>query len=296
MKPILDLELLNTFTVVVEEGGFKGAAKKIFRSQGAISMQMKRLEEQLGVCLMQRNNQGIKLTSHGKALLSYAEQFLRLNNEVLNALSETPLRGSMHFGVPTDYAQALVQYFIPQIKRSFPELTIKVTCARSRQLRDMIRLGDLDMAIVTAEAPLKEETLWTERMIWVAIADIAQGKNNNPEQAPQPLPVAIFEGDCTLRETSLQDLKTSDIPYSPVMTSPELENLVAAVRSGFAAALLPESSLSGIGRDDIQHVAGLPHNHVLSMNLIHTAQLDQRFVEPLRLCIRDAVKLMTTHA
>jgi len=296
VKPILDLELLNTFTVVVEEGGLKGAAKKLFRSQGAISMQLKRLEEQLDVCLMQRNNQGIKLTARGRALLSYAEQFLRLNNEVFNALSDTPLRGAIHFGVPTDYAQALVQFFIPQIKRSFPELNIKVSCTRSRQLREMIRRGDLDMAIVTAEAELNEETLWTERLIWAGTTDLIQKLHSSSHQECAPLPIAFFEGNCVLNELCLKDLNASDRDYITVMTSPELGNLVAAVTSGFAVALLPESSLSGHDTRDIQSVTGLPQNRVLSMNLIHTARLDHHFLEPLRQSIHSAVKLMLTRA
>ncbi|OOV86708.1 LysR family transcriptional regulator [Oceanospirillum linum] len=285
MKSILNLELLNTFSIVVQEGGFKGAAEKLFLSQGAVSMQVKRLEEQLGVCLMQRNNQGIKLTSHGSALLKYAEQFLQLNNEALNALSEAPLYGELHFGVPTDYAQELVKYFIPQIKRSFPELNIRVTCARSRHLRDKIRLGDLDMAIVTAEAEFDEETLWTERLLWAAPTDLIQKEQ-------KPLPIAFFEGDCLLNELFLADLNALDREYTTVMTSPELANLVAAVTSGFAAALLPESSLSGHDLQNIQPVAGLPQNRVLSMNLIHAPQLNHQFLEPLRQCIRSAVKLM----
>lgn len=283
MKSLLDFELLNTFSTVVAEGGFKGAAARLYRSQSTISMQIKRLEEQLEVCLLQRSNQGIKLTSEGKTLLAYAERFLRLNNEVLSALSTQPLRGEIHFGVPTDYAQAFVQHFIPRLKREFPELLPRVTCSRSRELREMIKRADLDIAIVTGEPEFdNEETLWTERLLWAVATSL------RPQQQA-PLPVALFEGDCVLRETCLDDLKQADIRYELVMTSPELENLTAAVTAGLAASLLPESSLAN-HLEELQPITGLPHNHVLSMNLIQATSLESTLLIPLKNCIRETAR------
>ncbi|OXY83175.1 LysR family transcriptional regulator [Oceanimonas doudoroffii] len=283
MKPLLDLELLNTFTVVVAEGGFKDAAARLFRSQAAVSMQIKRLEEQAGACLLQRSNQGISLTTAGSTLLRYAEQFQRLNNEALSALSDSPLRGRVHFGVPTDYAQAFLQHFIPRLRVSFPELQPRVTCARSRALRDMVKRSELDIAIVTGEPRFpQEEVLWTERLQWSAAAGLA------PEPG-SPLPVALFTGDCILRELSLNDLKQAGISHDPVMTSTDLENICAAVNSGLAAALLPESSLVAC-TTPLQGVDGLPRHHVFSMNLVYAPTLESSFHTPLANCMRETAQ------
>ena len=288
MKPLLDLELLNTFTVVVDEGGFKNAAARLFRSQAAVSMQIKRLEEQAGSCLMQRSNQGITLTEAGRTLLHYAEQFLSLNNEALSALGESPLRGKVHFGVPTDYAQAFLQHFIPRLRVSFPELQPRVTCARSRALRDMVKRSELDIAIVTGEPRFRqEEVLWTERLQWSAAASLVL-------EPRAPLPVALFNDDCILRELSLNDLNKTGIAHDPVMTSTDLENICAAVSNGLAAALLPESSLVTC-QTPLQSIDGLPRNHVFSMNLVYAATLNNSFRAPLANCIRQTAQSVMGH-
>ncbi|ANG62783.1 hypothetical protein A8C75_10005 [Marinobacterium aestuarii] len=74
MEPVLDLELLRTFCEVVKAGELKKAAAAVFRSQAAVSMQIKRLEEQLGARLLERSNQGIRLTAAGETLLDYSKQ------------------------------------------------------------------------------------------------------------------------------------------------------------------------------------------------------------------------------
>jgi len=289
MKPLLDLELLNTFSVVVEVGGFKEAATQLYRSQAAVSMQIKRLEEQLGQRLLERSNQGVKLTEPGKTLLGYIAPLLRLNNETLSALSAEPLSGPVHFGIPTDYAQTFLEHFLPRMRDTFPELAPRITCGRSRKLRELVNTGDLDLAIVTGEPRFPEErSLWSERLSWYGPVAMRMGKE-------QCLPVAMLEADCALRDMALDDLKQSGLDYDPVVTSPDMGNLYAAVESGLAAALLPESSVSS-PRVQILETSGLPKQRLLTMNLIDAGTLGSAFLQRLEECILEAARAVEIEA
>ncbi|WP_203300825.1 LysR family transcriptional regulator [Marinobacter sediminum] len=285
MKPLLNLELLNTFSVVVEMGGFKEAATRLYRSQAAVSMQIKRLEEQLGQRLLERSNQGIELTDSGKTLLAYINRLLRLNNETLSALSAEPLRGPVHFGIPTDYAQTFLDHFLPRMRDSFPELVPRITCGRSRKLRELVNTGDLDLAIVTGEAQFPgEKSLWSERLCWFAPTGM-------PLEQQGSLPVALLQSDCALRDLAQLDLKHSGLDYHPVVTSPDMANLYATVESGLAVALLPESSISS-ERVRPLRMDSLPNQRLLTMNLIEAGTLCKTFLGPLEDCILEAAKVL----
>lgn len=157
MDSLLDLELLRTFCIVVREGGLNKAAVAVFRSQAAVSMQLKRLEEQLGLRLLERSNQGIRLTDAGETLLCHAEQLLRLNNATLAALDRRQLAGKIGFGIPTDYAQDFLNCFMPILLRELPQLEARIVCERSRNLRQLVDRGELDMAIVAGEEDSRDE-------------------------------------------------------------------------------------------------------------------------------------------
>lgn len=284
MKPLLDLELLNTFATVVRERGFKGAASRLFRSQAAVSMQIKRLEEQLGERLLERSNRGIRLTPEGETLLSYTEQLLRLNHEALAALRQEPLQGEIHIGIPADYAGGFLKRFLPRLQDNFPGLEPRITCARSRSLRAGIRRGALDMAVVTGEPEYPgERMLWSERVVWYAPVAVHL-------ECQEILPVAQFDADCILRDLCLQDLKRAGREYCPVITSPDLTSLAAAVDSGLAVALLPETALVNAARVRPLEPRILGGDHLLTINLIHSSTFNPRFLEPLADWIGGALR------
>lgn len=283
MDALLDLELLRTFVVVAQTGELKKTAHIIHRSQAAVSMQIKRLETQLGQRLMQRNNQGIRLTAAGETLLSYSEQFLSLNNATLSALSSGDINGTLNIGIPTDYAQDFLHYFMPVLTNELPNLTPRITCHRSRHLRELLTTGALDIAIVSGE-PNKEDAqlLWSEPMIWAAPDGIALEER-------LPVPIALYEDSCIVRDTSLQALEQSAIQYNTVFTSPVIDNIATAVHHGMAISLLPASSLLPY---KTRHVSAL-HLHcqvVLKMNLICRDNIEPSTQQRLGQCFQLAAE------
>lgn len=278
MDSLLDLELLRTFLMVVRTGELKKAAKAIYRSDAAVSMQMKRLEEQLGTSLMERSNQGIRLTEAGKTLLSYSEQFLKLNNAALSAVAEKDLSGQLSFGIPTDYAQDFLNCFMPVLTQELPNLEAKIVCDRSRNLRKKLNARELDIAIVAGESEYPDEMLlWSERLIWSAPACARL-------EEKEEMPIAIHEDNCMVRDLCLAGLKKANIPYKQVFSSPVLENVATAVHAGFAISLLPESLLIP-DKSRMLPANILNSNLVLKMNMIYSSSVDKQVLKRISECL-----------
>ncbi|WP_261840824.1 LysR family transcriptional regulator [Aliamphritea ceti] len=281
MFPLLDLDLLRTFAAVVQTGEFKKAANTVHRSHAAVSMQIKRLEEQLGCQLMQRNNQGIRLTESGEILMGYCEQFLKLNAATFGALAEAPLAGKVRFGIPTDYAQDFLQDFLPVLGSEMPNLDARIICDRSRNLREMLAAGQLDIAIVAGEEQYQDEQLiWTERLQWC-------GSYGNQKIDDTPLPFAVQEDNCIVRDLALQQLQAAQINYDRVFSSTVLDNVASAVAAGFAVSLLPESLIRSRSIKPLED-ARLDNNQVLKMNMICSAAIDPRISQRLTERLREA--------
>ena len=281
LQPVLDLDVLRTFIAVARTGEFKQAAQIVCRSQGAVSMQIKRLEEHTGTRLMQRNNRGVQLTEAGQTLLSYAEQMLKLSGEALSALSAQTLTGKLNIGIPTDYAQNFLKHLLPVLQETLPGLETRIVCARSRQLRQRLAAGELDLAIVASEPnATNERVIWTERLIWSAPACVRLEDNT-------PLPIALYEDDCIIRDLSLEELQRSGRRYKVVFGSPVMDNLATAVEQGLAISLLPESLLQ-YNRTRAISNALLSSHQVLKMNLICANTIEKATEENLVRCFQQA--------
>ena len=95
MFPELRIDLLRTFVAVVESGSFTKASRSVFRSQAAVSMQVKRLEESIGQPLFVRDTRNLALGQTGKALLPYARRLLNLHDETWTALVQPEVQGEI---------------------------------------------------------------------------------------------------------------------------------------------------------------------------------------------------------
>jgi DNA-binding transcriptional LysR family regulator len=111
----LDLDQLKSFCAIADCGSFTEAARRVNKTQSAVSMQIKRLEERLGHPLLMREGRGVTLTSHGEALYERARKMLRINAEIMDEFSDEDLAGVIHFGLPDDYAVRL----LPSILATF---------------------------------------------------------------------------------------------------------------------------------------------------------------------------------
>jgi DNA-binding transcriptional LysR family regulator len=286
MSPILDLDLLRTFVAIVKTGQLKLAAETVSRSQGAVSMQLKRLEEVTGKQLLIRSNQDLKLTQAGIKLLSYSEQLLSLNHQAVQALTVKEEKSHLTFGIPSDYAQDFIRHFMPLLKSELPLLDAKVICDSSRNLRKRIKNEEIDIAIVTGEgAKTSASSLWIEPLIWAV-------PHGFDLKAYEEIPLASFEQDCMIKDIAKQSMKESKRVFKTSFESPVLENLVAAAEAGLGIALLPASL---VNENRLQSLETLSLTQkVISTEIIHSTNLASELVQSISSAFKKAEKKRTS--
>src|SRR5947208_6457447 len=98
MAYLLDIDQLRTFVAIADTGSFTRAAEVVHKTQSAVSMQMKRLEERVGRPIFERDGRLSKLTDDGERLLDYARRILRINNECVASFVDAELAGRVRLG------------------------------------------------------------------------------------------------------------------------------------------------------------------------------------------------------
>ena len=168
MTAMLDIDQLRTFIAISETGSFTKAAEVVNKTQSAVSMQMKRLEERLERPIFARDGRASKLTEDGQRLLDYARRIVKLNVETLAAFSDGELSGRVRLGVPDDYADRYLPEIMARFSHSYPAVELTVICEPSVDLLERIDGNEIDLAIVTnCESKRASETFRRERLLWV---------------------------------------------------------------------------------------------------------------------------------
>jgi DNA-binding transcriptional LysR family regulator len=166
MSALIDVDQLRTFIAIVETGSFTKAAEVVHKTQSAVSMQMKRLEERLGRPIFARDGRASKLTEDGERLLDYARRIIKLNVEALAAFDDAELTGRVRLGLPDDYADRYLPEIMARFSRAYPGVELTIMCEPSVELVDLIDGNELDLAIVTAtESHRATETFRQERLL-----------------------------------------------------------------------------------------------------------------------------------
>lgn len=262
----LDLDLLRTFVAVVESGNFSSAAPRVGRSQSAVSMQMQRLEQELGRPLLTRMPRTVVPNAAGNDLLIYARRLLKLSDEARASVSRPDEAGTVRLGVPDDYAAFLLPPVLARFAEDYPRVNVELVCEPSRLLVPAIDEGCIDLAIVTRLPAQSFEVLRREPFVWVAAA-------NHVAWSLDPLPVALFEPGCAARMNVIDALSGAGRAYRSTYSSASLLGLCAAVQAGLAVAGLAASSVPAT-LTVIGEAEGLPPMQPLDMSLIRRSGAD----------------------
>jgi DNA-binding transcriptional LysR family regulator len=237
MTALIDIEQLRTFIAIAETGSFTRAADVVHKTQSAVSMQMKRLEERLGCPIFARDGRASKLTEDGERLLDYARRIVKLNVEALAAFSDAELTGRVRLGVPDDYADRYLPEIMARFSRAYPGAELTVTCEPTIDLFQRIEANELDLAIVTdCESTRASESFRRERLLWVT-------SSRHPTHLEEPLPLALGRPTCGWRRAAIECLQSIGRPYRVLYSSANAGAVAAAVLSGLAVSVFPESGL-----------------------------------------------------
>lgn len=236
-NPLLDTDQLRTLVAIAETGSFTRAASEVNKTQSAVSMQMKRLEESVGRPLFSKNGRNNQLTPDGEHLLEYARRIVTLNNEAFAVLTEPELEGHVRIGTPDDYAQRFLPTIFAAFARTHPLVEIEITCEGSSNLFQRTQSGDVDLAIVTyGDGKSTGEVLRRERLLWVA-------SPRHRVERRDVIPLALGPTTCSWRAAAVKALDGMNKPHRILYSSPSATALSAAVSSGLALSVFPESAI-----------------------------------------------------
>ncbi len=231
----LQLDWLKCFVAVVDTGSLSSAAGEVFRSQSAISMQLKKLEDAVGHRLLERSSRKLQLTPEGQTLLSYARRMLDLQAEAHGALSKQALSGRVRLGVPDDYAQKYLTPVLRRFAQRHSSVEIELNCEQSTALIPRVAEGELDVALVSRDHARRGILLFHEPMVWVGSPQFELWRRD-------PLPIAVYEETSLARRGAIHSLAQQGRRYKVVYHSSSLAGQIAAVESGLAVAALTQCS------------------------------------------------------
>jgi DNA-binding transcriptional LysR family regulator len=264
MTSMIDVDQLRTFIAIAETGSFTKAADVVNKTQSAVSMQMKRLEERIERPIFSRDGRASKLTEDGQRLLDYARRIIKLNVETLAAFSDGELSGRVRLGVPDDYADRYLPEIMARFSRAYPGVELTVICEPSVDLLDRVDANEIDLAIVTnCESKRATENFRRERLLWVT-------SNRHPTHMEERLPLALGRPTCSWRRTAVERLESVGRPYRILYSSSNAGAVAAAVLSGLAVSVLAESGLRP-GMRVLSATDGFPELPACRVGLVRSA-------------------------
>ena len=246
----LDLGTLRSFVTIADAGSMTRAAGRLFLTQSAISMQIKRLEEALGFSVFERTPQGMKATAEGEQLYHYASQMLALNDEVMGRLTSPDYEGQVRIGVPGDIIYPHIPNVLKAFSRDFPRVQIRLSTAPSVRLLQDYERGRHDVVMTTERSPRKDSNiLLTEPLIWTGAFE-----GNAFRRRPLPLGMSRH---CAFRDGVTRALDRAGIPWFDLVVSDDDASIEAMV----AADLCVHAELDSTSRTTrvaIDHGGQLP--------------------------------------
>jgi len=235
MRNILNFQtdLLRTFVSVIDLGAYTKAGEALGRTQPAISLQIRRLEELVGAPVIRQVGRTLLLTSEGEMLLSYAREMLRLNDEAASYFNRSKIAGVLRVGLPNDYAVAFLQGVITEYTRQHSDISLEIHCGWSAEILDRLRADELDLAVamVNNERAQYLSRSWIERPIWAA----AESVEFDPAKG---VPLAAHPEGCAYRARMIQALDAVQIRWRVAYTGPGIGGLQNAVVNGLGVSAL----------------------------------------------------------
>ena len=208
----LDISTLRTFITVVDMAVVTRAANKLHLTQSAVSMQLKRLEDLVGMSLLVRDTSGMRATTEGEQLLSYAKRLVELNDEALGRLLQRNDGGEVRFGVPNDIVEPHIPQILKQFVQTYPRASVRLFCKHTAKLQERFRAGKLDVIITTeldtgtgCRQLLERDLVWT-------------GASHGRAWRQNPLPLA-FTRICVFRKPAIAALDAAGISWVDAVDS-----------------------------------------------------------------------------
>ncbi|MCP4433718.1 MAG: LysR family transcriptional regulator [Gammaproteobacteria bacterium] len=236
----LPTDLLRTFVTITDLGSFTRAGDKLGRSQPAISLQIKRLEDMLKTRLYERSSRDLVLSHSGRQLTDYARKMLAINDEAVVKLLQQDVEGSVHLGIPNEFAASrLFPEVLSRFSQSYSQVQLQVTCDLSVNLLNRLKRNSFDLVLAlhdSSDSGYYKES-WFEEIVWVC------GPDSNASQR-EPIPLIVAPEGCIYRQRMIEALDTIGKPWHIVYTSQNYGGIRAGVMAGLGVTALARNTVS----------------------------------------------------
>jgi DNA-binding transcriptional LysR family regulator len=280
----MDIDLLRSFVAVCDAKSFTAAGRQVGRTQSAVSLQIRRLEESLGRPLFQRGVAGTVLTEHGALLLPHARHILESVNVALSAFDRRTIEGLFVIGMPDDYAPRILVPVLKATQALYPAAVVDLVTDQSRVLVKRLAEGSVDLAFITeGEGPSSGGPVaFTDDMVWVAPLDSELHRT-------RPLPIAVWDHDQDSYSLYMRArLEEIVVPYRVAVVARNMTGLRSAVTAGVAVSAMMRSSV-GTGMRELSDLEGFAPLAHLSIRLEMAHLRKSAVVDALRDALLTAV-------
>ncbi len=260
MSRDLDISVLRAFSAVVETGSVTAASRLLNRTQAAVSLQIKRLEESIHQQLFDRGHRRLTLTPAGERLIAQAQRIVAMNDELMTQMTTPEFEGEIRFGVPTDIVQTYIPPILRRFSKAWPRVRLAPRLGNSFHLLDQFRHGDLDLSLTTdTRLGAGGETLRVDRLVWV-------GALGGTAHRETPIPLAVGDTSCRFRPSVIDALRKVGRDWRFVL---EVSNQVAqdaTVSAGIAVGASLRDSVPDF-LEELGSESGLPPLPEYQINL-----------------------------
>jgi len=236
MAPNLEIDLLRSFAAVADTGSFTAAAELVARTQSAVSVQVKRLEEIVGRRVFERTSRSLALTREGEKLLGYARRILALNDESVRAVTEPPVTGEIRLGITEYFVPNELPNLLARFAGAYPGVHLEVRMGSSKDLREELARKELDAVLARLAPRERGQALWSEPQVWVGARGFDAARAN-------PLPLALLRPPCVLRQHALESMRRAKRAHWVAFTGSSMASVQAAVCAGLGVSIVPRSSV-----------------------------------------------------
>jgi DNA-binding transcriptional LysR family regulator len=264
-------------------GSLAQAAKQLGRTPSAISLQMKRLQDDLGIVLFRKHGRNLALTEAGIMALDYARRILTLHDELLDNMQGASVAGNICVGCTQDFSSILPSV-LSHFSSLYPRIQLELRIEGNAALADAIETSQIDLAIVIGhENRAAAQTVGHLDLVWIASSSFVPPRD-------QPLPLAALGPQCAFRKRTIQHLEAKKVPYRIAANSPSLDGLWIALLGGLGitartALNLPEGLISS------GSLYGLPALGRLPVTLHRSARSDSKAIDRLAALLSQSLKL-----
>ena len=241
----MDLQQLHTFKTVVDEGGFSAAGQKLLRSQPAVSLALKKLEEDLGDKLIDRSSKHLVLTDVGRAVYEYARRIEGLEAELRNTIAglHDKRSGRLTIGANESTALYLLRY-IEEYRKRYPGVNVEIRRSLSSRVPEALLSGSLDLGAISydpGDPNLRSEVIYNDRLAFVVSPRHRLAGSKRASITDLGMESFIAHNVVSpYRKNVVDAFRKHDVPLRMTIEMPTVETIRKLVQANLGVAFLPK--------------------------------------------------------